>query len=321
MDATTGDRVAERPAKPMLEETALNAPAMIGELARIRSTPVSGPRDKPIGAILLDAGLIKLDDVGPILAAAQERNLRFGDAAVALGLVKERDLRGVLAFQFDYPVLAVGSSAVSRELVAAYGLDHGVLGDLRALRNQILLRWLTAEDRKNRVVAVMSPGNGEGRTFIAANLAVTFSQMGQRTLLIDADIRRGRIHSLFGLTNQQGLSALLADRHTPNTLHRIEGLRDLSVITKGAEPPNPQDLLSRESLHEMLDGFARTYDVIIVDTPPAMDSPEASILAARAGGVVLVARRNHTDANLLSALASEVLASGATVIGSVLSRV
>ena len=302
------------------EASNVNSPTMIEELSRIRSLATSGPRDKPIGAILLDAGLITLDDAERIVAAAKEKGQRFGDAAVALGLVKEGDLRGALAFQFDYPVLPVGASPVSREVIAAYEARHPVLDDLRALRNQILLRWLTAEGKKNRVVAVMSAGRGEGRTFIAANLAVTFSQMGQRTLLIDADMRRGRIHKLFGLDNQHGLSALLADRHTPNTLHRISGLRDLSVISTGAEPPNPHDLLSRESFPELLEGFARSYDVVIVDTPAAMDSPEAQIIAARAGGVVVVARKGLTDMAALTALAQDAREAGATVVGSALSE-
>jgi chain length determinant protein tyrosine kinase EpsG len=291
---------------------------MIEELARVRAASVTSPRDKPIGAILLDAGLIKLDDVDRILAEAREKGMRFGDAAVSLGLLKVGDLHGALAYQFDYPVLATGASSVSREVIAAYEASHPVLDDLRALRNQLLLRWLTSEARKNRVVAVLSPGRGEGRTFIAANLAVTFSQMGQRTLLIDADLRHGRIHTLFGLENRQGLSALLADRHAVNALQRVDGLRDLSVITTGAEPPNTHDLLSRESFAELLEAHARSQDVVIVDTPASATAPEAEIIAARARGVILVAHRGRTRLEQLSALCVRAKASGATLVGSVL---
>ena len=301
-----------------MESQALEATPVLEELRRARAAAAHAPRSRPIGAILLDAGLVRLDDVERIVVHAREKRLRFGDAAVALGLVKEGDLNGALAYQFDYPVLAPGSSPISREVVAAYEATLPVLDDLRALRNQILLRWLTAEGERNRVVAVLSPDRGEGRSFIAANLAVTFSQMGQRTLLIDADLRRPRIHQLFGLDNQAGLSAMLAERQVPNTLHRIEALRDLSVITCGGTPPNPNDLISRSALGELLEGFSRAHDVIVVDTPAAAEFPEAEMIAARARGVVVVARKAHSRFKAVRDLAHSVQALGATVIGSVL---
>jgi len=301
------------PTSPMV-----NAPAPFDTLSVVRAAAVPGPRDRSLGAILLDAGLIKLDDVERILATQREHGLRFGDAAVKLGVVTEAALKHALAYQFDYPVLAPGEAPVSREVFAAYEAHHPVLDDLRALRNQILLRWLTAENQRNRTVAIMGVGRGEGRTFIAANLAVTFSQMGQRTLLIDADLRRGRLHSLFGTPNQQGLGALLAERNTHSALHRIEGLRDLQVIGTGGEPPNPQDLLSRPSFSTLLEGFAGSHDVVILDTPAAEDGPEAAVIAARARGVVLVARKDHTEMNALAVLAEQTRANGASVIGTAL---
>lgn len=277
-------------------------------------------RDRPIGAILLDAGLIKLDDVERIVAHQRENRLRFGDAAVSLGLVKAGDLRTALAYQFDYPVLAPGSSHVSREVLAAYDARHPVLDDIRGLRNQLLLRWLTAEGQHNRVVAVVSPDSGDGRSFVAANLAVTFSQMGQRTLLVDADMRRPRIHRLFGLEDGAGLSAVLADRHVPDTLQRIEGLCDLSVISVGGQPPNPQDLLSREAFAELIDVWSTAYDAVIVDTPAASSSPEASMIAARARGCVVVARQGHTRFGALASLGQDLEGLGVSIIGSVYCR-
>lgn len=282
------------------------------------SSPVL--RDRPIGAILLDAGLIQFSDVERIVAHQREKSLRFGDAAVSLGLVKTGDLRAALAYQFDYPVLVPGSSRISREVLAAYDASHPVLDDIRALRNQLLLRWLTAEGQHNRVIAVSSPDSGDGRSFVAANLAVTFSQMGQRTLLIDADMRRPRIHTLFGLADHAGLSAMLADRNVHSTLQRIDGLRDLSVIPVGGQPPNPQDLLSRETFAEVLATLSTAYDAIIVDTPAASSSPEASVIAARARGCVVVARQGHTRFDALRTLGQELEELGVSIIGSVYCR-
>jgi chain length determinant protein tyrosine kinase EpsG len=305
-------------------ETTMNAP-LIKEFQAaakvampLASVPV--PRDRTIGAILLDSGLLRPGDVEQILAHQRKTRMRFGDAAIALGLVTDRDLRAALAYQFDYPVVVPGSSSISREVIAAYDARNPVLDEIRTLRDQILLRWLTAEDRTNRVVAVVSPEHGEGRTFIAANLAVTFSQMGQRALLVDADMRRPRLHRLFGIENHAGLSAMLSSRHVPHTLQRIEGLRDLSVIPVGGQPPNPQDLLSRDAFRDLLEAFSRTYDVIVIDAPAALHSPEASIIAARAKGCLVVARERRTRFSSIAELGRELRELGATVIGSVYSR-
>jgi protein-tyrosine kinase len=303
----------------------MNAPLIhehsaASQVARPPLTSVPAPRDRSIGTILLEAGRLRPGDVEQVVAHQRKARTRFGEAAVALGLVRETELRAALAYQFDHLVVTPGSSAISREVIAAYDLGNPVLDEIRALRNQVLLRWLTAEDQRNRVVAVMSPVHGEGRTFIAANLAVTFSQMGQRTLLIDADMRRPRVHRLFGIVNCAGLSAMLSERRVPHTLHRIDGLRDLSVVPVGGQPPNPQDLLSRDGFSELLEAFSQTYDVIIVDTPAALHSPEASMIAARAKGCIVVARHRHTRFAAIAELGRELVTLGATIIGTVYSR-
>lgn len=298
----------------------MNSPALAPDLLRLSASASSGPQDKPIGGILLDAGLIQLQDVPRILAKAKEKSLRFGDAAVLLGLVQVGDLHGALAFQFDYPVLPIGGSPVSRDVIAAFEARHPALDDLRALRDQVLLRWLKGGDARHRSIAVISPERGDGRTFVASNLAVTFSQLGQRTLLIDANMRRPRIHELFGISNQAGLSALLANRSVPNALQKIVGLRDLNVISAGGEPPNPQDLLSRSGFEELLESFSQTHDVIVIDTPAANDAPEAEIIAVRAGGCIMLGRHNHSRVADLAALALQVRALGSTIVGTVLVR-
>lgn len=200
------------------------------ELLNVAPLADPSPRDRLIGKILLDAGLIRQEDVGRIIAHAQKSDMMFGDAAVALRLVGPSDMASALAYQFNYPVVAKGASPISAEVVAAFDNSHPVLQDLQNLRNQLLLRWLSADGAVNKTLAVMSPGKGEGRTFLAANLAVTLSQMGQRTLLIDADLRQPRVHEIFGVENHAGLSALLAERSTTGALQQVPGLRDLTIL-------------------------------------------------------------------------------------------
>ena len=299
----------------------MNSPEKIENLSIAGENAHSSPRDKLIGGILLDAGLIKSEDVERIAIHSRIQNQRFGDAAVALGLVSPDALQRALAYQFDYPVLQRGATGISGEVVAAFESGHPVLDDLRVLRNQIQLGWLSsrAEGSGNQVVAVMSAGRREGRSFVAANLAVLFSQMGERTLLIDADMRHPRQHTLFGLQTQAGLSAVLAHRAVGIVYRRIEGLRSLSVVGCGGTPPNPVDLLARDAFGHVLEGFSKVFGVIIVDCPSA-EYPEAEMIAARARGCVLVAREGVSSFAGLQKLSARIRAAQATVIGSVLMK-
>ena len=288
------------------------------ELLNVEPPAAPRPRDRLIGKILLDAGLIRQEDIDRIVDHARRTNTKFGEAAIALRLVGDRDMASALAYQFDYPIVVKGTSQISGEVVAAFENSHPILSDLHNLRNQLLLRWISADGAANKTLAIMSPGQGEGRTFLAANLAVTLSQMGQRTLLIDADFRQPRMHNLFGVENHAGLSALLAERSTRGALQRVQGLRDLTILPCGGIPPNPTDLLSKPFLGDLLGRLAGSFDIIILDTPAADLGPEAQMIAARAKGCVVVAREGVSRMRSLQVLARNLASTGTTVIGTVL---
>jgi receptor protein-tyrosine kinase len=281
-------------------------------------------RRQPLGRIMVEAGMIQEPAVERILAWARQEGVRFGEAAVRSRLATEAQVRKALAYQFDHPVLEPGSRGVSEELVAAFGSNHPVVADLRRLRSQIHARQADRSGahghRSLRTIAVVSPGTGEGKTFVAANLAVTFSQMGQRTLLIDGDLAAGRIHELFGFDNRTGLSAMLNGRILPGAIRRVEGLRDLTVITSGGEAPNATDLLSRETFEHLLDAFRRLYDVILIDTPAAAGDADAELISRRAGACVIVAREGRSDFDAVHGLKAELESFDVSVIGSVLIR-
>ena len=243
---------------------------------------------KSIGAILVDAGRLSTASAEQIYRLQREQGSRFGDAAVKLGLLSEEDIRYALAYQFDYPYLPPGSESLGHELIAAYRPNANVVEQLRALRSQIMLRWLD-NDSRHKMLAVVSAGGGEGRSFIAANLAVVFSQLGERTLLIDADLRNPRLHEVFKLSNKAGLSEVISGRATTNCIVRIPNLLDLSVLPAGAEPPNPQELLGRPAFKEMLDTFRTRYDIIILDSPAGSEYADAQTIAARTGVAIIVA--------------------------------
>jgi receptor protein-tyrosine kinase len=251
-----------------------------------------------------------------VLKLQAEKRLRFGEAALELGLVTSADIDHALSHQFEYPYLKAGESRLSNRLPAAYEPFSPAVESLRALRAQLMLRWFGEAAKK--ALAVVSPARGEGRSYVAANLAIVFSQLGQRTLLVDADLRRPAQHELFGLDNRAGLSTLLSGRASTETIQRIPGLVDLSVLPAGVVPPNPQELLARPAFGELLAALRGHFDIIILDTPPAADTADAQTIAARAGAALAVAKKNASYAEGLRSLAASLAHGRAELLGAVL---
>lgn len=285
----------------------------------ITQTP-SSAAGRSIGAILIDCGRLTPDAAERILKLQKEQDLRFGDAAIQLGLLTEADIQQALSSQYDYPYLMPGDDRISQDVIAAFKPFSPVVEQMRALRSQLMLRWFDAE-AGHKTLAVVSPSRGEGRSFTAANLAVVFSQLGERTLLIDADLRNPRQHELFRLPNKLGLSSILAGRaELTETVTRIPGLIDLSVLPAGATPPNPQELLSRPLFNVLIATLSAQYDIVIVDTPAGGETADSPTIAARTRGAVVVARKDLTSAPKLQALVTSLQHAGIAVVGSVLNN-
>jgi chain length determinant protein tyrosine kinase EpsG len=283
----------------------------------VRTEPRSSGDDRSIGAILIDSGRLAPEDAEHILRKQKEEGLRFGEAAIKLGLLKEEDIQFALARQFDYPYLVPGESNVNKELVAAYQPFSSQVEALRALRSQLMLRWFNGlPDR--RAISVVSPGRKEGRSYLAANLGVVFSQLGERTLLIDADLRNPRQHQLFGLANRVGLSQMITGRADEAAIERVPAFMDFSVITAGSIPPNPQELLSRASFSNLLAMLSGRYDAIIIDTPAADEGADSQTVAVRTGAALLVARQNTSYLGDLQDLSDSLHHSTTAVVGVVL---
>lgn len=275
---------------------------------------------RSIGSILVECGRLSSADADRIVEHQQHHSLQFGDAAIALRLLSKADIDYALAKQFDYAYLNNQDNSLSAELVAAYKPFSSVGENLRAVRSQLMLRWFNT-DPTHKVIAVVSPGKGEGRSFIAANLAIVFAQQGQRTLLLDADLRAAPTegqHSLFKLGKSTGLSGILADRAGLEAALPVPSLPGLTVLPVGAVPPNPQELLGRPEFRELLGKAAQQFDVIIIDTPSGGDFADAEIIAARAGAALMVARKNQSLMPTVALLARRLQEGGVTLVGAVL---
>jgi receptor protein-tyrosine kinase len=277
-----------------------------------------------LGDILVNTGKLAREKAEDIAGLQRECGMRFGEAAMHLRLVSVRDLEFALARQYGYACLNRGPDArVSSELVAICQPLGRQAEALRALRSELALRWFAGEPKRSRL-AVVSAEAGCGRTYLAANLAVAFAQLGVRTLLIDADMRHPRQHRLFNLDNRFGLSSVLASRGSGSEVIRQASLRgmstalDLSVLTAGPWPPNPQELLGRKRFSSFLDEVDDAFDVIIFDTPAALDYADAKTIAVRAQGALLATRKHHTGLRHAARLCTALSQLRVTVVGSVL---
>lgn len=275
--------------------------------------------DRSMGAMLIDAGKLTPEGAERVLRHAKERGLRFGDAALALQLVSVDDIQHALAKQFDYPYLSVGQSGVSKHVVAAWSPFSPQVEALRAVRSQLLLRWFSGEPERH-CIAIVSANSGDGRSYLAANLAVVFSQLGERTLLIDADLRHPCQHDLFGLGNTVGLSTVLAERAGQEAIQRVPAFVDLSVLTSGPTPPNPLELLGRASFANLMAEVSKTFDVVVLDTPAANVGSDFQHVTAKCVGALMVARKNKTSADACMDISDGILAANATLVGCVLNE-
>lgn len=188
---------------------------------------------------------------------------------------------------------------------------------VRALRTELMLRR-EGEEGAN-IVALLSPQSGEGRSQLAAELAIAFAQLGQRTLLIDADLRNPIQHILFGTDNRTGLSQSLADREPPY-LRPVESFEDLSLLTAGPRPPNPVELLSDRAFAAMIDGWRAEFEYLVIDTAPVTRFSDGLAVAAAAGRVLALSRADSTPYVETREMLRRLGATQARIVGAVINH-
>jgi non-specific protein-tyrosine kinase len=171
-------------------------------------------------------------------------------------------------------------------------------------------------------IAISSPGQGEGKSTVTANLAVTMAQAGLRVILIDADLRHPTQHSIFGVLNEGGLSTLLTHHELPwQTLAiDISSSPGLRLIPSGPLPPNPADLLGLGYLRTCLDEMGQAVDVVLIDTAPILDVADSLIVGANVDGMILVCRGNRTTRDQLRGAVAAVRQGDVSIIGVVVNQ-
>jgi protein-tyrosine kinase len=281
--------------------------------------PAPSRRPMKMGEILIARGKINEEQVAKVLATQQANDRRFGEIAVALGFVRREDVEQALALQFSH---SPGDSVRSMErsaLTPAVSSSSPFSEALRGLRSQLMMRWFDGTPGQT-TLAVTSVDRGDGKSFVTANLGIIFSQLGERTLVIDADLRHSTQHRIFRLKNRMGLSGILSGRAGLDEICEIAEFPKLSVLPSGPQPPNPVELLSRDEFAQLLNELSGHYDVILIDTPSAQQAADALVIARRARGALIVSRRNRTKSPELAQLASILASSGITLLGTTLNE-
>ncbi len=270
--------------------------------------------DRSIGDILAELRNLTAEQVQRVLQHQQDQGVRFGEAAVALGMASKDDVLFALSRQFHYPYAPEEKRSVSPELVALNEPFSPRAEGFRAMRSQLMMR-LFAEAEPRRALAVVSPDAGDGKTYCAANLAVTLAQLGGRTLLVDADMRGPRQHEVFKLKNKAGLSSILSGRSDSHVIQQVPGVSSLFVLPVGTTPPNPLELVERPAFGLLMRELASKFDHVIVDTPAAVYGADASVIAARCGAALIIARKDRSRVAMLQDLVASFEGSPAKLAG------
>jgi protein-tyrosine kinase len=278
--------------------------------------PLLNPLERKLGEVLVDSQVLEKRDVDKVLSVQVAQGGRFGEIAVRLGLATRRQLLLALAQQSRFPYVMPGKSTLSKRLTAAYNPFGPRAEAFRGLRSELMLRWF---DKGQRALCVLGAREDEQADVLAANLAIVFAQLGERTLLIDANLRQAKPRDLFGLNSSVGLAEYLRGFDCLATaMTSVRDFSELSVMPAGTPPPNPQELLSRETFTHLIQSATRNYDVVIVSCPPALESADAQIVARCVGGAVLSLKRHSTRAADVSRMQSLLEPTGATLVGTVL---
>jgi len=303
------------------------------------TAPLSQIPDQDVqDALALLFGLSS-DTIASINDSMRGLNLRFADAAVHTGAVTQDQLDEALEWiqrkagqesggiveevlrrnvlRRRELVLWEGPQLSPCErLIVAHDPGHPRSESIRSLSTELLMR---TRNQGGGILALVSPCAAEGRSQLAAELAIAFAQLGRRTLLVDADLRSPRQHILFGAENHSGLAQALLDG-SEIRLHGIVGLPQMKLLTSGALPPNPLELLSGVRFEQLTFEWRRSFEFVIFDTPPAANSSDAIAVASAVGNVLVLSRADVTPFTALKEMSRKLETTHARTLGAVIGK-
>ena len=206
------------------------------------------------------------------------------------------------------------------ELIIYNKPKSNISEDIRTIRTNL---QFTSSDKESKVLLVTSSAPGEGKSFISSNLAAAFAQAGENVLLIDGDLRLGRINKIFGVSNEKGLSNLLISTDPSvdySDYIKKTKIHNLYIISRGTVPPNPSELLNSSDFVTAIEVLKENFDRIIIDGVPVNGLPDSLIMASHVDRVVLVCSCNYTNIDELNEAKKALLKVDANIAGVIVNR-
>lgn len=266
-----------------------------------------------VGHLLIAAGKLTEQQASQVVRHQQEQGGKFGELAVALGFISAADLERVLAQQFAYSVLAPGEGSLDASLYMAFTPFDPDKEKIKGLRSQLQLNWLSGQNKRLLLTGV--DGSAE-REQLLGNLAIAFAQAGKRTLMVDANLRDGALHQLFGLGNARGVADYLAGRaQLGGLVQPVTVLENLALLSRGAQAPNPQELLSLPTLPRLLEAVETAFDVVLIAGADLLDAYDSQILAAHIPGALCVVNERQTRLKALKVMQQRLQLAQCNLLG------
>ena len=288
------------------------------EYPNIVKLDIEAQKVNKIGNILLASGKISPEDMARVLELQENEETLFGDAAVKLGILNQEDVEWALASQFSYPYIKEGENTFSREVITIYHPFSPQVESFRSIRSGLVLQ---GAGQQLKTIAVISPDPGDGRTLIASNLATVFAQLGSKTLLLDLNFRGPRVHELFNVKNNCGMSSLIIKRATLKQAVNPTPVSDLYILPSGPMPPNPVELLGWPETRHLMASLKQSYDIIIIDTPSFNKGSDALLIGGLSDCAILMALKGKTTRESFGVVKKHLDSSGVKVIGSVMNEI
>lgn len=272
-----------------------------------------------IGPMLVAKGKLSQPDLVAIARTQRQEGLRFGEAALKLGLVNKADISAVLAEQFAYTAPPASDSKLDKRLSPLFQPDSAQAEALRSLRSELLVRYFQPQSQhKASSLALLACDNAAGLALTCANLAIGFAQLGHKTLLLDTNLRSSPLNSLFGLhPYAPGLSDKLAGRQTLAPIPIAE-VPSLWLMPAGNQAPNPQELLASQAYRDYLQQARQVFDLVLINTAPMNTNRDAQLVAVHSGAVLLVVHRHQTRTRPLAETCQRLRDLGVRLVGSTL---
>jgi len=245
--------------------------------------------------------------VGLAVAASRQRADHSIRTPAELEQISGAPVLGAIAFD---------RGAVQTPLITSLGTHHPRFEAVRILRTNLQFVDI---DQAHKVITVTSSVPGEGKSTTACNLAIALAQTGVRVALVEGDLRRPRLSEYLGLERTVGLTTVLVGRVTLEAGLQEAQTPGLDVLTSGALPPNPSEILQTTAMSSIIAELRQAYDIVLIDAPPLLPVTDASLLASMADGALLVVRHGETGREAVAGAVARLDAVGARLLGTVLS--